>query len=127
VSHVEPHEGRTPFGWPTDGQRSWFDTEDFKLVDGWWTFSGVMGDTSQFEAAEIPAKQAESRRQTRSVLVKVLSRSQKWPLSRTFRADARTRTGDPFITRERQVGDARPLAGTRGHVFPGTEAVSTFY
>jgi hypothetical protein len=33
------------------------------------------------------------------------------------RADARTRTGDPFITRERRVRDARPLAGTRGHVF----------
>src|SRR5918996_2185494 len=27
------------------------------------------------------------------------------------KADARTRTGDPFITRERQVRDARPLAG----------------
>ena len=35
----------------------------------------------------------------------------KWLLSRDFQADARTRTGDPFITRERQVRDARPLAG----------------
>jgi len=25
------------------------------------------------------------------------------------KADARTRTGDPFITRERQVGNVRPL------------------
>jgi hypothetical protein len=39
-------------------------------------------------------------------------------------ADARTRTGDPFITRERQVGDARPRAGTIGHLFPGDQAVS---
>jgi hypothetical protein len=35
------------------------------------------------------------------------------------RADARTRTGDPFITRERQVRDARLLAGTRGHFLAG--------
>src|SRR5918996_6614632 len=27
-----------------------------------------------------------------------------------LKADARTRTGDPFITRERQVRDARPFA-----------------
>jgi len=41
-----------------------------------------------------------------------------------FQADARTRTGDPFITRERQVRDTRPREGTRGHVFPGNRAVS---
>ncbi len=35
------------------------------------------------------------------------------------RADARTRTADPFITREGRVGDARPRAGTRGHVIAG--------
>jgi hypothetical protein len=40
------------------------------------------------------------------------------------KADARTRTGDPFITRERQVGDARPLAGMSGHIFPGDQALS---
>ena len=34
-------------------------------------------------------------------------------------ADARTRTEDPFITRERRVRDARPRAGTRGHVLAG--------
>jgi hypothetical protein len=34
-------------------------------------------------------------------------------------ADARTRTGDPFITRERQVRDARPRAGTCGHLIAG--------
>jgi hypothetical protein len=39
------------------------------------------------------------------------------------RADARARTGDPFITREGQARDGRPLAGTGGHVFPGDEAV----
>src|ERR687892_1908571 len=38
----------------------------------------------------------------------------KWP-----KADARTRTGDPFITRERRVRDARPRAGTCGHVLAG--------
>jgi voltage-gated potassium channel Kch len=32
-------------------------------------------------------------------------------------ADARTRTGDPFITREGRVREARPLAGMRGHYF----------
>src|ERR671919_3229689 len=31
-------------------------------------------------------------------------------------ADARTRTGDPFITREKQVRDGRPRAGTWGHL-----------
>src|SRR5918994_5440790 len=51
--------------------------------------------------------------------MKVLDASQKRPLSRTFQADARTRTGDPFITRERRVRDARPRAGTRGHVLAG--------
>ena len=40
------------------------------------------------------------------------------------RADARTRTGDPFITKERRVGDARPRKGTRGHVLAGNQAVS---
>src|SRR5918992_2963055 len=40
------------------------------------------------------------------------------------KADARTRTGDPFITRERQVGDARPRKGTRGDVLAGNQAVS---
>src|SRR5918999_5314454 len=40
------------------------------------------------------------------------------------KADARTRTGDPFITRERRVRDARPLAGTAGHAFSGDQAVS---
>jgi hypothetical protein len=40
------------------------------------------------------------------------------------KADARTRTGDPFITSERRVRDARPLAGTRGQVFPGDQAIS---
>jgi hypothetical protein len=39
------------------------------------------------------------------------------------KAVARTRTGDPFITRERQVGDARPRAGTCGHVLAGNWAV----
>jgi hypothetical protein len=39
-------------------------------------------------------------------------------------ADARTRTGDPFITRERRVEDARPLAGMRGYVFAGDKAIS---
>ena len=39
-------------------------------------------------------------------------------------ADARTRTGDPFITRERQVRDGRPRAGTRGHVLAGNQVVS---
>jgi hypothetical protein len=38
-------------------------------------------------------------------------------------ADARTRTGDPFITRERQVRDARPLAAARGRVFAGNWTV----
>ena len=32
--------------------------------------------------------------------------------ARSREADARTRTGDPFITRERRVRDARPRAGT---------------
>ncbi|MDQ3163943.1 MAG: hypothetical protein M3Q92_14145, partial [Actinomycetota bacterium] len=32
-------------------------------------------------------------------------------------ADARIRTADPFITREGRVRNARPRAGTRGHVF----------
>jgi hypothetical protein len=45
--------------------------------------------------------------------------------AKAAKADARTRTGDPFITRERQVGDARALAGTRGHLSPGERAVST--
>src|SRR5918992_1514508 len=40
------------------------------------------------------------------------------------KADARTRTGDPFITRERQVGDARPRKGTRGDVLARNQAVS---
>jgi len=35
------------------------------------------------------------------------------------KADARIRTADPFITREGQVADARPLAGPRGHVLAG--------
>ena len=39
------------------------------------------------------------------------------------RADARTRTGDPFITRERQVRDGRPLASSRGHVSAGNWTV----
>jgi hypothetical protein len=47
----------------------------------------------------------------------------KLPLSRAFRADARTRTGDPFITRERQVRDARPLAGTGRQSLAGNRAV----
>jgi len=42
---------------------------------------------------------------------------------RQEKADARTRTGDPFITREGRVGDARPLAGTRGHVLAGNSSV----
>src|SRR5215203_6169674 len=42
-------------------------------------------------------------------------------------ADARTRTGDPFITRERQVGDARPRPGTRGRVFPVDHTVSALW
>jgi hypothetical protein len=42
----------------------------------------------------------------------------------TFRADARTRTGDPFITRERHVGDGRPRKATHGHVLAGNQAVS---
>ena len=33
----------------------------------------------------------------------------------------RTRTGDPFITRERRVRDARPLAGTSGHVYAAND------
>jgi hypothetical protein len=36
-------------------------------------------------------------------------------------ADARIRTADPFITRERPVGDARPLAGTRGRILTGNQ------
>jgi hypothetical protein len=35
---------------------------------------------------------------------------------KSAKADARTRTGDPFITRERRVRDRRPFTGTRGHV-----------
>jgi hypothetical protein len=35
---------------------------------------------------------------TFSLRVKVLSGSEKLPLGRDFQADARTRTGDPFIT-----------------------------
>jgi hypothetical protein len=42
---------------------------------------------------------------------------------RSRRADARTRTEDPFITRERRVRDGRPLAGTRGSVLAGKWAV----
>jgi hypothetical protein len=38
-------------------------------------------------------------------------------------ADARTRTGDPFITRERRVRDARPREGTRGHVLAGNSMI----
>jgi hypothetical protein len=35
-----------------------------------------------------------------------------------WEAGARTRTGDPFITRGRRVRDGRALAGTGGHVSP---------
>jgi hypothetical protein len=45
---------------------------------------------------------------------------------RMGRADARTRTGDPFITRERRVRDGRPRAGTDGHVLAGDWAVLEF-
>jgi hypothetical protein len=40
------------------------------------------------------------------------------------RADARTRTGDPFITRERRVRDTRARAGTAGHISAGDQPVS---
>ncbi len=43
--------------------------------------------------------------------------------AKAAKADARTRTGDPFITREGRVRDARPFAGTSGHVLAGKEAV----
>ena len=39
------------------------------------------------------------------------------------KADARTRTADPFITSEGRVRDARPLGGTSGHVLAGNGAV----
>ncbi len=43
---------------------------------------------------------------------------------KSARADARTRTGDPFITRERRVNGGRPLAGTSGHVYAANDPVS---
>src|SRR5918996_6253195 len=43
----------------------------------------------------------------------------KWP-----KADARTRTGDPFITREKQVRDGRPRAGTWRHLLAGNWVLS---
>jgi hypothetical protein len=36
------------------------------------------------------------------------------------KADARTRTGDPFITRERRVRNARTRSSARGHVLAGS-------
>jgi hypothetical protein len=47
-----------------------------------------------------------------------LPQSNEW-----IEGDARTRTGDPFITREGRVGDARPLADTSGYVLAGNCAV----
>src|SRR5918996_6475820 len=46
-----------------------------------------------------------------------------WKGLQIERADARTRTGDPFITRGRRLRDGRPRAGTRGHVLAGNWAV----
>jgi hypothetical protein len=87
---------------------------------------GLWGDAISSKTGEILQIGRANPSRTLSVLVKVLSRSQKQPLSRTFRADARTRTGDPFITRERGVRDGRPLAGTIGHVFAAKSAVAGF-
>ena len=39
------------------------------------------------------------------------------------KADARTRTGDPFITRERRVRDGRPLCGHARHDLAGNQAL----
>jgi hypothetical protein len=47
---------------------------DFKLVDGWLTFSGVKGDASQLEAACKTGRGPTPG--TPSVLMKVLSSSQ---------------------------------------------------
>jgi hypothetical protein len=78
-------------------QRALFDDENLNLVDGWWSFRRSWGGASRLE----PEKSLQIARAvdagTLTVLVKVLSGSEKWPLSRDFQADARTRTGDPFI------------------------------
>jgi hypothetical protein len=66
---------------------------------------------------------------TRKPLSRVVSGARALPCptklpANSQKADARTRTEDPFITRERPVRDARPLKGTRGHVLPGIWALS---
>ena len=40
------------------------------------------------------------------------------------KADARTRTGDPFITREVQEGEARVIASSYGRLFSAEQAKS---
>ena len=52
-------------------------------------------------------------------LALVLPTQTKAPATRP-KADARTRTGDPFITREGRVRNTRPPADTCGHVFPAS-------
>jgi hypothetical protein len=88
--------------------------EEFNLVDGWWTFFKARERRRVRQALEIPAKQTEGQRQNPFITREVLSGSEKLPLSRAFQADARTRTGDPFITSEvlyqlSYVGAAGPV------------------
>jgi hypothetical protein len=53
-----------------------------------------------------------------------LSSLRRLSLSRLVdRADARTRTGDPFITRQRRVRHSRPRETTEGHKLPGKRPV----
>jgi hypothetical protein len=76
-----------------------FEDEDFYLVDGWWTFFGG----SCMDARQL--KSQKSLQITRRAGAgnpfstrEGAQRLRKVALSRTFQTDARTRTGDPFIT-----------------------------
>jgi hypothetical protein len=80
-----------------------FDSEDFKLVDGWWTFPEVVEESGTVRGVGDPCKTVrepvpDSSRNPLSARESAQRLPKKWPLDRAFRADARTRTGDPFIT-----------------------------
>lgn len=55
VTRREHHEC-DDFRWPTTGLTSVFDREDFKLVDGWWTFSEAMERGESAPRARKPCK-----------------------------------------------------------------------
>jgi hypothetical protein len=75
--------------------------------------------TSSGQRAAPSSKHETLRRCTRFVPEAALRRCQgrRKPCKRA-KADARTRTGAPFITREERVGNARPFGGTRDPRFP---------